>query len=392
MVLNVPWRIVPRIHMLILSNSDVERLISIGEAIEALRISNREVAEFKYNTRYRLNRSRTNYYLPWQNLGSADAGAADHVVDESDSSIYYNFKSMEGGSPHFGVWALRSSSDLVRLRSGAYGPTHTYMRYGDLPGGKGYSDLIFLYNIHDAQFEAIIQAAALQGIRVAATSALGTDYLCRPDVRRAGLFGSGWQATANLRALLCVRPSIDHVKVFSPNPDNRKRFAARMCKELAIDVQPASSPEEAVRGMEVIYEASSARTPVFDGDLIEEGQHIMSVGAGDEHFERRLIDPKAVARCSIVGVHSLEVKFGLEEIVDCLDEGTLDKNKVVDLPDLVTGKVVPAISDHSISFFKNNVGLGSQFASVGGLVLQKARAQQVGVEVPQKYVSQVMVR
>jgi ornithine cyclodeaminase/alanine dehydrogenase-like protein (mu-crystallin family) len=261
-----------------------------------------------------------------------------------------------------------------------------------LPGGKGYSDLIFLYNIHDAQFEAIMQAAALQAMRVAATSALGTDYICRRDVSTAGLFGSGWQAATNLRALLHVRPTIGRVHVFSPNAENRARFAARMAGELAIDVVPVDSPDRAVRGMDVIYEASSARTPVFDGDLLEPGQFVMSLGAGDEHFHRRLIDPKGVARCAIVAVHTLEVRYGLEEIADCVDAGALRWQDIADIPDLVTGRIKLAPAAGDIAFFKNNVGLGTQFAAVGGMVLEKAKRLGLGFGVPQELVSQVMTR
>ena len=155
--------------MLIISNEDVARLLKIDDAIEALRISNREIAKFRDNEEFRLNRARTNHYLPWSGKGP-DADRLLGGDGGNDPRVVYNFKSMEGGSPHFGVWAVRSSSDLVRLSSGFYGPTHTYIRYGNLPGNKGYSDLIFLYNTYDAQFEAIIQSAALQGMRVAATS------------------------------------------------------------------------------------------------------------------------------------------------------------------------------------------------------------------------------
>ena len=65
-------------------------------------------------------------------------------------------------------------------------------------------------------------------MRVAATSALGTDYLCRKDVTTMGLFGSGHQGRANLLALLHIRPTLKRVVVFSPNAENRKQFAARM--------------------------------------------------------------------------------------------------------------------------------------------------------------------
>ncbi len=377
--------------MLIVSNEEVSKHLTIKETIEALRISNREIAQFRNKEEFRLNRARTNHYLPWND----DSEEGKRIVSAGGGNnprVVYNFKSMEGGSPHFGMWGVRSSSDLVRLASGPYGLTHTYLRYGDLPGGKGYSDLIYLYNIHDAQFEAIIQSAALQGMRVAATSALGTDYLCRTGVRMMGLFGSGWQAAANLRALLYIRPTIKRVAVFSPNPDRRKKFAVRMSNELGVDVVAVETPEEAVIGMDVICEASSARTPVFDGDLLKPGQYMVSVGAGDEHYKRRPIDPKGVARCNIVGAHTLELRYGLEEIADCVKSGKFQWEDIIELSDLVTGRAQRKPSVDDIVLFKNNVGMGSQFAAVGGLVLQKAKREGFGFYVPQELVSQVMKR
>ncbi len=377
--------------MLILSNDDVSKLLTFADTIDALRISNKEVAEFRDSQEYRLNRARTNHYLPWD----ADTDAARKLVASgggNDPRIVYHFKSMEGGSPHFGVWAVRSSSDLVRLASTPFGLTHTYLRYGQIPGGKGYSDLIFLYNIRDAQFEAIIQSAVLQGMRVAATTALGTDYMCRQDVRTLAVFGSGWQARSNARALLHVRPSIERIYVFSPSPENRSQYADSMGQELGIPVIAADSPEQAVQESDVILEASSARTPVFDGALLRAGQFVTSIGGGDEHFQRRPIDPAAVARCSRVAVHSLEVAYGNEEIADCVAAGKLTWDAVPDLPALVTGKVQWPSSQTEIRFFKNNVGLGSQFAAVGGLVLQKAKQAGLGFEVPQELVSQLMRR
>lgn len=377
--------------MLILTNEDVSKLLTMAETIEALRISNREVAEFRDSDEFRLNRARTNHYLPWPD----DTDEARQLIAAGGGKnprIVYNFKSMEGGSPHFGVWALRSSSDLVRLASQPYGLTHTYMRYGQIPGGKGYSDLIFLYSLHDAQFEAIIQSAVLQGMRVAATTALGTDYMCRHDVGTLAVFGSGWQARSNVRALLQIRPSIKRVYVFSPNPDNRRQYAKSMGEELGIEVLAADSPEHAVKESDVILEASSARTPVFDGTLLRPGQFVTSLGGGDEHFQRRPIDPEAVARCDRVAVHSLEVRYGNEEIADCVAAGKLKWEQVPDLPALITGKVQWPVSSEEIRFFKNNVGLGSQFAAVGGLVLAKAKEAGLGFQVPQDLVSQLMRR
>lgn len=381
--------------MLILTNDDVAKVLTIEGAIEALRISNREIYDFRikeHKNEFRLDRPRTNCYLPWK----ADQAKEDQSFPgvNEDTRILYNFKSMEGGSLHFGMWAVRSSSDLVRFNSNSnsYGPSQTYLRYGDLPGGKGYSDLVFLYNTFDAQFEAIIHAAALQGIRVAATSALGVDYLCRTDVTKLGLFGSGWQAAANLRALLHVRPSIDQVVVFSPNFEHCSQFAVKQSAALGIQIIPARQPEQAVLDMDIICEATSSTNAVFDGDLLKPGQHIVSIGAGDNVYRRRPIDPKAVARCDKIVVHTLDVRLGLDEIEDCVAAQKLNWDSIVDLPELIGTDRREKANDNQITFFKNNVGLGTQFAAVGGLVLAQAKKQGLGFTVPQELVSQVMSR
>jgi alanine dehydrogenase len=377
--------------MLILDNEDIAKLLTMEDTIEALRISNREIAEFRSQEEFTLNRPRTNCYLPWKG-DEAETRQIIAAVGGNDTRVLYDFKSMEGGSPHFGVWAVRSSSDLVRFTTGTYGPTYTYLRYGDLPGHKGYSDLIFLYNIHDAQFEAILQSAVLQRMRVAATSALGVDYLCPESIKSLAMFGSGWQAAANMRALCHVRPGINRVQVFSPNEANRDAFAARMRGELGLDVVAMPSPEEAVKGMDLICEATSARSPVFDGELLRPGQHMVSIGGGDERFARRSMDPRAVARCAHIAVHSLEIRFGLEEITDCIEEGKVKWDDLLDLPDLISGRRRVAVAHGQCTFFKNNVGLGSQFASVGGMVLQRAKERNIGFAVPQEKVAQFMRR
>src|SRR5690606_30126242 len=133
--------------VIILTNADVEEILTLEGAIEALRISNREIYEFRVknrNNEFRLDRPRTNCYLPW---GAESASPIQNLPDtDAQGKTLYSFKSMEGGSLHFGMWAIRTSSDLVRFSSSPQGPTQTFLRYGDLPGGKGYSDLIFLYN------------------------------------------------------------------------------------------------------------------------------------------------------------------------------------------------------------------------------------------------------
>jgi ornithine cyclodeaminase/alanine dehydrogenase-like protein (mu-crystallin family) len=57
----------------------------------------------------------------------------------------------------------------------------------------------------------------------AATNGLGAKYLAHKDAPIVALLGSGWQAGGQLMAINTVR-SIEQVRCFSPNKDNREKF------------------------------------------------------------------------------------------------------------------------------------------------------------------------
>ena len=75
--------------------------------------------------------------------------------------------------------------------------------------------MIVLYDAAEGELKGIIVGeitcaelpdnVAVTGLRTAATSAVGTDLLARPDATRLGLFGAAGQAKNHLLALMQVR-------------------------------------------------------------------------------------------------------------------------------------------------------------------------------------------
>src|SRR5918995_7185918 len=97
---------------------------------------------------------------------------------------------------------------------------------------------------------------AVTGLRTAATSAVGTDLLARPDATSVGIFGSAGQAKNHPIALTKVR-RIKEVKVYSRRPEHCKKFADEMGPLLNIDIKPVSAAHEVVRGMDIILCATN---------------------------------------------------------------------------------------------------------------------------------------
>src|SRR5687767_635301 len=120
--------------------------------------------------------------------------------------------------------------------------------------------VIVLYDAAEGELKGIIVGEitcselpdniAVTGLRTAATSAVGTDLLARPDASSLGIFGAAGQARNHLLALMQVR-KLKKVKVYSRNPDNRRKFAEEMAPLTRLDIEPVGSAEEAMRGVDI---------------------------------------------------------------------------------------------------------------------------------------------
>src|ERR1044071_7219856 len=115
--------------------------------------------------------------------------------------------------------------------------------------------VIVLYDAAEGELKGIIigeitcaelpNNVAVTGLRTAATSAVGTDLLARPDACRLGLFGAAGQAKNHLLALMQVRRLKD-VRVYSRNPENRRQFVEEMGPITNLNISAVSTPQNTV--------------------------------------------------------------------------------------------------------------------------------------------------
>ncbi len=344
---------------LILSNDDVERVLTMEACLEALEVAFRDYAEGQA-----VNRPRSHTYTP---LGDGH---------------YYLFKSMDGSIPRYGVHAIRLSSDH----------THEFTRGGKrrreklaLAPGNRYVGMVLLFDIHTLAPLAIIQDGYLQRLRVGCTSALAAKYLSRPESSVVGLIGSGWQAGAQLLALQKVR-QVQEYRAYSTTTERLRAFCDEFSRRLGQEVRPVGSAREAVEGADIVACATNSHDPVFDGDWLVPGQHVGSV-QGHE------LDWRTLERAAVICVRSREeatFHYPPGDVpVEVKERKTLDDNlqaMVVELGMIVTGRVGRR-SPADITLFTGggtgaSSGLGIQFAAVGYAVYRAATAAGLGREIP----------
>ena len=345
---------------LILSNADVEKLLTMHECIEGMEEAYVELAEGRG-----ISRTRSDCFAP---TGRADA--------------LYSLKTMDGVAPKFGVGAVRINSDIITWPK--RGNNMRREKVAAAPNGR-YVGLVLLFSVETGEPLAILPDGVMQRMRVGAATGLGIKYLAREDANIVGILGSGWQAGAQLMAVCAVR-RIAAIRCFSPNPRNRETFAREMGALLDVPVMPDAQPEDAIAGADIVMCATNSIDPNFFERWIETGMHLTSI-------KRPEIEAGAIKRADRVVIHWNEpapIQVAAKGVV--IEEkvegrgwelaGEIDFKTLPTLPDLVAGRVERRQSDDDVTCFINNIGLGYQFAAAGSIVYRKARERGLGYDLP----------
>jgi alanine dehydrogenase len=239
--------------------------------------------------------------------------------------------------------------------------------------------LIYLYNAERGHLDAIIEGNFLGMMRTGAASGVATRHLARADAGVVGLFGTGWQAVGQLRAIALVR-TLRQVKVFGRNPDRLARFCERMRTELGVPVEPMASAEDTVRGSDIVVTITSSATPLFNGECVEPGTHINAVGANS--LARRELDETTIARASLIVVDTVPTALReAGDLLPALERGRLQARQLVELGAIVAGHAVGRATPTQITIFESQ-GLAIQDLVVGAALVELARARGLGIELP----------
>lgn len=238
---------------------------------------------------------------------------------------------------------------------------------------------IVLVNAETGVCEAFLDGGAITEYRTAAASAVATRCLARPDSRVLGLIGAGTQARSHLAAIMQVRP-IERVLVWSRTEASARAFRDDVAGS-GPDIELADSPEKVVRGSDIVCTLTPAASPVVAGSWFGEGLHVNAVGAPPRR-EHREIDTEGIVRARVV-VDTLDTALAESGDVSIpLDEGAITVEHFRDeLGEVLTGAKPGRRNDAQITLF-DSVGVGIQDLATARILVDRARAEGIGIEIP----------
>jgi ornithine cyclodeaminase/alanine dehydrogenase-like protein (mu-crystallin family) len=314
---------------LLLRESEVERLLDMPTALDAVEEVMRQHGEGRAS-----NQPRRRVVVPNGIL---------HV--------------MAGGMPAWGVMGLK-----------AYAAVKGKVRF-----------VVLLFSTETGELLAMIEADRLGQIRTGAASGVATKYLARADAGVVGIIGTGKQAKTQLQAVCAVR-KIREIRVYSRDPERRRRFCSDVEPLLGCAVRPADSPDQVVKGSDILITITSSARPVFDGSLLERGQHINA--AGSNMVQKRELDDETIRRADRIVVDQLEdAKIESGDLVGPVERGITRWERMHELGSVVCGKAPGRERPEELTLFKSN-GLAIQDVAAACKVLERAKAQRLGTDIP----------
>lgn len=312
-----------------LAESDVQKLLTMPLALEAMEQAHRALAEHRA-----IDVPRARIHLPT---------GTQHVL--------------QAAAPELGFVGFK----------------YYYTR----PTGKSF--YVHLINTETAKLDAIIEAVWMSMVRTGATSGVATKHLANPEASVLGQIGAGYQGTSQLEAV-CQARKIKTVKVFARNQDKLVAFCEKMSRKTGITVQPAESAEAAVRGSHIVNVITKSAEPVLKGEWLEPGQHVNA--AGSNALTRREIDDAAVKKCDVITVDGRgTARNECGDLLSAVEKGWLRWDYLTEIGEVIAGKAPGRTSDRQITLYESH-GMGLQDVYVGAKVLALARERGVGTELP----------
>lgn len=273
----------------------------------------------------------------------------------------------------------------------AYMPA--YLKQGGALGSKA----VTVYKDNPAKFEmpttlatilvqdnetgrvvAAMDGGYLTAMRTGAVAGVATKHMARPDAKVGGVLGAGVQARQQAVAIAAAS-NVDTILSFSLDPeDARRAFAEWVAEQTGLDVKLATSGEDLCREADIVSLATTAASPIVEGDWWKPGAHINGIGSHAPGV--RELDTATVQRARVICDQKEACIAEAGDLQIPVEDGDYSWDDVAgELGQVVNGDVPGRISNDEVTLFKS-VGLAIQDISCAALVYSEALAQGIGEE------------
>ena len=239
-------------------------------------------------------------------------------------------------------------------------------------GRSSHSGLFLLFDGVTGLPVLCMDAAVLTAIRTAASTAVASRVLARPDSRVLAILGLGEQAHSHVAAMRAVHP-IERVIAWGRDRAKLEVFAQANGAEMA------SSAAAAVASADIIVTATPAREPFLSAAMLKPGQHVNAVGASVAFMQELSADIVTGTRYITDYRPSLEPQAA--ELIAARKMGLIrPDHDIPEIGEIIAGTKPGRRGVADITLYRS-LGIAAQDLAAAHFILARAAARGVGAVV-----------
>ena len=227
---------------------------------------------------------------------------------------------------------------VIKIASGFYdNPTL------GLPSSNG---LMLLFSQQNGELISILlDEGFLTDTRTAIAGAIAADYLAPKQVERIGIAGTGTQARLQLIYLKGVVACRD-VLVWGRGEKQLAKYHADM-EKCNFQIETTTDITHILRTCNLVVTTTSATAPLLCVSDLQSGVHITAVGSDTP--DKQELEAEILGQADLVIADSISQCLLRGEIYHAIESGYLIENKLIELGNIIEGKVNGRTSDNQIT-------------------------------------------
>jgi ornithine cyclodeaminase/alanine dehydrogenase-like protein (mu-crystallin family) len=224
----------------------------------------------------------------------------------------------------------------------------------------------------------LLEGTTITALRTGAASGVATDLLANKKVTTGLVIGAGPQGRTQALGIDAVR-DFERIRILSKERRSAERLVRTLRGKTRARIEIAESARD-VRDADVVCCATNSLHPVFAGRDIPEGCHVNGVGSFRPEMQE--VDVDFLSRCDKIVVDQREGAWAeAGELIIARDQGAIRETDIyAEIGEVCAGVKSGRQAKGEITFFKS-VGNAVQDAAVASLALKAAARENVGRDI-----------
>lgn len=240
------------------------------------------------------------------------------------------------------------------------------------------SSMVILFDFETGLPACLMEASWVTGLKTAASTAVTTAYLARPESQVVTIFGAGTLGRLHLLAV-AERFKLKGAYFVDILPEVAEKCAAELDQilDFSVEATPIEDRESVVRKSDIVFTVTTGNQALFEHSWLKPGAFVARLGSYQE------VDHDVITKADKVIVDKWKyVSPRIPEIIELLETGLFKFEDVyTEWPNVVAGKVPGRESSDEIIVFIA-LGIWGEYAAILPEVYRNARSLGLGIYLP----------